>query len=104
MPVTVNIRRQGLPIPDDQLPIKLGQVVIPPHLHKFLSITEGREIRATHAEIFELITCFHPNTDFNIYYTDIRTLIRIYEILALPWMLAIESMDYETNIMKFCTE
>ncbi|EGF98277.1 uncharacterized protein MELLADRAFT_113676 [Melampsora larici-populina 98AG31] len=78
MPVSFNIHRQGLPIPDDQLPIRLGQILIPPHLHKFLYIKEGQAIRATASELFELIACFHPSTDFNIHYTDLRSFYEIH--------------------------
>ncbi|KAH9820057.1 hypothetical protein DFH28DRAFT_885959 [Melampsora americana] len=104
MPVSFHIRRQGLPVPHDELPIKLGQIFIPPHLHKFLRIIEGEGVRASPAEIVELIARFHPAADLNIHYTNLQTLMRIFEIMVLPWILSIQSMDYETNIMKFSTD
>ncbi|EGG06586.1 uncharacterized protein MELLADRAFT_106519 [Melampsora larici-populina 98AG31] len=95
---------QGLDIPDDRLPIALGQVYLPRNLHKFLRIKDREEVTATHGEILQLITCFHPSTHISGNISNPQSVIVMFQWLVLPWILSFESMDYETNIMKFSNE
>jgi hypothetical protein len=99
-----DVQHFGHDIPDDQLPIKLGRVFLPPNLHKFLRIKEGESVMATHNEVLQLITCFHPSTIITGNLSNPQTLFGMFEIFVLPWIRGFKSMDYETNIMEFSTD
>ncbi|KAH9816669.1 hypothetical protein DFH28DRAFT_926903 [Melampsora americana] len=90
----------GGDVPDDQLPVKLGQVYLPPNLHKFLRLKDGHEVECNHVEVFQLIRCFHPSTTFQGNYSNPATLFALFEMLVLPWILGFKSMNYNTNIMR----
>ncbi|EGF99787.1 uncharacterized protein MELLADRAFT_112398 [Melampsora larici-populina 98AG31] len=75
-----NLSHRGLDIPDDQLPIKLGQVVLPPNLHKFLRIKDDEIVLVTPAEFFQIITSFHPSTDITGNLSNPQALFKMVEL------------------------
>lgn len=91
-------------MPDENLPVQLGYVHLPPHLHKFLLIKDGKEVTATRVEVFELITIFHPSTPISGNWSDHSAFLTAFEFMVLPWILRFQSMDYDTNTMRFSTD
>ncbi|KAH9823369.1 hypothetical protein DFH28DRAFT_880692 [Melampsora americana] len=100
----VNVHHQDLDIPDEELPIGLGQVYLPCNVHKLLHIKDGEEVIGSHAEVLQLKTCFHPLALITGNLSNPQTLFLMFQFLVLPWNLNFESMDYKTNIMKFSTK
>lgn len=99
-----DLNYEGQKIPDEKLPIALGYVYLPSHLHKFIAIKDGKEVTGTREQLFELITLFHPSTPISGNWSDPSSCVTAFEFFVLPWIRRFKSLDYKTNVMHFSTD